>query len=83
MVNTTRSEPVKRLSDHFRLEASQNELDFVDIPLDTDIPLFVDPYALGLETDAWFRECSELVMGFFQHLIDACQRRCNNPQIAG
>ncbi|MDO8585460.1 MAG: sulfatase-like hydrolase/transferase [Armatimonadota bacterium] len=59
-----------RFSDQFELGKGQSELDFVDIPLDTDIPLFVDPYALSVETDPWFVECSNLVVDFFQTVID-------------
>jgi hypothetical protein len=57
-----------RFSDHFNLRKSQAELDFVDIPLDTDIELFLDPYALSLENSPWFAECNNLVVDFF-HLV--------------
>jgi len=58
-----------RFSEHYGLRKCQAELDFVDIPLDTDIRLFVDPYALTVETDPWFIECSNLVIGFFERVI--------------
>ena len=60
-----------RFSDYFNLGKSQAELDFVDIPLNTDIPLFVDPYALSVEDDPWFIECNNLVVGYFQLVIDS------------
>jgi hypothetical protein len=59
-----------RFSDHFRLGKSQSELDFVDIPLDADLQLFVDPYALSIMHDQWFSECSGLVVDCFQRVID-------------
>jgi hypothetical protein len=34
-------------AEHFRLNKSQAELDFVDVPIDGDIPLFVDPFAIS------------------------------------
>lgn len=61
----------KRFSDHFGLNKSQAELDFVDIPLNTDLPLFVDPYAVSVEEDPWFRECNDLIVGYFQLVVDS------------
>ena len=40
-----------RFSEHFQLGMTQYELDFVDIPLETDIPLFIDPYAISIRND--------------------------------
>lgn len=58
-----------RFSDHFWIGKSQAELDFVDVPLTTDLPLFVDPYALSVEEAPWFVECNDLVVGFFELLV--------------
>src|ERR1051325_1118001 len=66
-----RPKPNVRFSDYFKLGKTQAELDFVDVPLDTDIPLFVDPYALSLDDDPWFVECNDLVVDYFQFLIDS------------
>src|SRR5262245_19878630 len=60
-----------RFSDHFKLQKSQAELDFVDIPLNRDVPLFVDPYALSIEDDQWFAICNNLVVDFFQQVLNA------------
>jgi len=54
-----------RFSDYFGLGKSQAELDFVDIPVGNDLPLFVDPYAFAIEHDPWFIECNNLVVAFF------------------
>lgn len=41
-----------RFSEFFALNKAQPYLDFVDVPLDTDLAVFVDPQALrNLETD--------------------------------
>ena len=61
----------RRFSDYFNLGKSQAELDFVDVPLNTDLPLFLDPYALSIEEDPWFKECNNLVVGYFQLVIDS------------
>jgi len=58
-----------RFSDHFEIKTSQSQLDFVDIPLDTDIELYVDPYALHVSSVDWLRTCGDLVANYFQLLI--------------
>lgn len=58
-----------RFSDHFKLRKSQNQLDFVDIPLDTDISLYVDPYALSVSGNDWLRECGNIVVNFFGYFL--------------
>jgi hypothetical protein len=59
-----------RFSDHFRLGFPQSSLDFVDIPLNTDIPLFVDPYALHISSNDWLRECGNLIVDYFNLLVE-------------
>lgn len=60
-----------RFSNLFHLKKRQSELDFVDVLVDTDIPLFIDPFAFRIGTDDWSHECNDLVMDFFQELINA------------
>ena len=40
-----------RFSEAFHLQKKQAELDFVDVELASDIPLFVDPFALSIRKD--------------------------------
>ena len=63
-----------RFSTHFGLTKSQPELDFVDIPLETDIRLFVDPYALSVASDTWLLECSNIVVGYFERVIESIRK---------
>ncbi len=58
-----------RFSDHFGIKKAQSQLDFVDIPLDTDIELYVDPYALHVSPVDWLRTCGDLVANYFELLI--------------
>ena len=60
-----------RFSDHFKVRKPQSQLDFVDVPMDTDIRLFVDPYALHVSADDWLRTCGDLVANYFQLLIES------------
>jgi hypothetical protein len=60
-----------RFYDYFELGKTQAELDFVDIPLETDLALYVDPYALSLEHDPWFATCNDLVVGFFDLVVNS------------
>ena len=54
-----------RLSKHFKLGASQAELDFIDIDTSKDIPLFLDPYLLSIRQDPWSIEADNTIKSFF------------------
>jgi hypothetical protein len=58
------------LSEYFHLVKSQPELDFVDVPVDSDILLFIDPFAISLRTDPWSQNCHEDIVNYFQNLIE-------------
>lgn len=55
----------------FGLNKTQAELDFVDIPLDTDIPLFIDPCAFREESGDWFADCVQNLTTFFECIIES------------
>jgi len=58
-------------SEQFGVNKGQSELAFVDIPVDTDVPLYVDPYAFKIGDSQWCVDCHNLVIDFFQKLVDA------------
>jgi hypothetical protein len=60
-----------RFSEAFDLHKTQAQLDFVDVELDGDTPLFLDPFALSIRKDAWSYECTQHLLSFFQAAIDA------------
>lgn len=60
-----------RYSQYFNLGLTQPELDFVDINLDGDIRLFLDPYALRARADPLAVQCVADIRRFFQRLLDA------------
>ena len=44
---------VMKIANHFRLAKTQAELDFVNIDVRHDTPVFVDPYAIEIRNDEW------------------------------
>jgi len=54
----------------FGINKSQGELDFVDVPLHTDMWLFVDPFAIGQRVDPWSQQCHRTLVAFFQRVVD-------------
>lgn len=59
-----------KISEIFNLQKSQAELDFVDIDISKDTPLFLDPFFLGKRKDRWSIEATLTIRSFFQKLID-------------
>ena len=51
-------------------QESQAELDFVDVPLQTDIWLFIDPFAISQRIDPWSQRSHGTLVAFFQKVID-------------
>ncbi|WP_279490260.1 hypothetical protein [Aeromonas veronii] len=58
-----------RVSEFFNLNRTQPYLDFVDIPLNTDIPVFLDPNAIKSLESAWGNELSSLLQTFFEVVL--------------
>jgi hypothetical protein len=60
-----------KFSKFYGLNASQAQLDFVDIDTDLDTPVFVDPYAIEIRADSWSNDCAESVRNFFGSVLQA------------
>jgi hypothetical protein len=60
-----------RISDHYGLGVTQPSLDFVDVPIDGDVPLFVDPTALNLLDTDWGAHCRSLIKDYFSLVLEA------------
>lgn len=58
-----------RFSEYYRLGKSQPYLDFVDIALDTDIPVFIDPVGLKKLHTQFGAELSSLVQNYFSTVL--------------
>lgn len=55
-----------KISQIFRLNKSQAELDFVDIDISQDIPLFIDPFFISIRNDNWSIETRRTVKDSFK-----------------
>jgi hypothetical protein len=55
----------------FGIGKTQAELDFVDVDLESDAPLFVDPFAISQRLDALSQACHLTLTGFFQRIVDS------------
>lgn len=58
------------ISAAFGLDKTQAELDFVDVALQTDNPLFLDPFAISLQRDNWSQDAAATIRTFFQQIVD-------------
>lgn len=63
-----------RVSDYFSLNRTQPTLDFVDVDLERDLKVFVDPRALRLLKTDWGEDCVALVQDFFKAVMDAIRQ---------
>lgn len=68
-----------RVSEYFKLDKTQPYLDFVDIRLDTDIPVFLDPSAIKNLDSEWGNELSSYLQTFFESVLKKIQ---NNDHTA-
>jgi len=64
-----------RVSRAFRLGIKQPELDFIDVELNEDTPLFLDPLAISQRVDKWSRDAHGTLVTFFQAVIDHIRAR--------
>src|SRR5271154_412148 len=60
-----------RFTDAFSLGKSQSELDFVDVRLDTDTWLCIDPFAISQRLDPLSTSCHRTLLAYFQHVVDS------------
>lgn len=58
-----------RFSEFFGINRSQSELDFVDVPLDTDIEVFLDPAAIKSLNSSWGVELSSHLQIYFETVL--------------
>lgn len=67
-----------RVSEHYQLLQKQPSLDFVDVDISNDLPVFLDPRAIRLLQSEWGDECVFLIQDFFHCVLLAIQENRNN-----
>jgi hypothetical protein len=60
-----------RVSSLYKLHRDQSELDFVDVDVNQDTPLFVAPHAIRTLPSDWAHECVALLHDFFGTVLGA------------
>lgn len=58
-----------KFSEYFKLKRTQPYLDFVDISLDTDLPVFLEPSAIKALRSPWGTELSSMLQTFFDTVL--------------
>jgi hypothetical protein len=64
-----------KLSKAFGLAKTQSELDFVDVDVDRDTRLFIDPYAIEIRDDELSQLLGHHVISYFQEVLDALRAK--------
>ena len=80
--NTSNSTTEDRLwfSKYYGLDEPQFKLSFVDFNLNSDVPLYIDPYAITKDQTDLAERCHNSIISYFQTLLDAI-RSDNKNQI--
>lgn len=59
-----------KISDALGLEKNQFELDFVDVDIDGDLPLFIDPIYISKANTPMINKMYSTLNNFFEYLMD-------------
>lgn len=64
-----------KFSQHFSIDLTEHELDFVDISNEYDTRVYVDPYAIEIQQDIWCEKASNNIRSFFLEVLQALRAR--------
>lgn len=64
-------EGMTRVTEYFSLDMTQGSVDFVDVDVVEDVPVYIDPTALRNQPGEWARSCVESLQSFFEALLKA------------
>jgi hypothetical protein len=62
---------VSRVSEVFHISGTQGGLDFVDVDVSTDVPVYIDPGAIRAQQGFWVTACQQSLQSFFEELLKA------------
>ncbi len=77
-----RASQLTRVSQYSHLGRSQPQLDFVDVSMDTDTAVFVDPSALTLLKTDWGHACVAMIQHYFGCVLHAIGAGDNKRALA-
>src|SRR5947207_11857769 len=60
-----------RVSEYYHLRRTQPSLDFVDVDIENDTPVYIDPSTIKKLSDEWASQCLEMLGTFFDSVLDA------------
>ncbi|MFC4330350.1 hypothetical protein ACFPC0_21705 [Streptomyces andamanensis] len=60
-----------RVSEHYNIKRTQGTLDFVDVDIKDDVPVYIDPGMIRHLPDDWGKECLIMLTTFFDSVLDA------------
>ncbi|WP_405646594.1 hypothetical protein [Streptomyces sp. NBC_00019] len=60
-----------RVSEYYKLGRTQPTLDFVDVDVEKDTPVYIDPSTLKNLPDEWSSQCHTMLSTFFHSVVDA------------
>lgn len=69
-----------RVTDYYALGITQGGVDFVDVDVHTDVPVYIDPTAIRHQTGPWAEACVDALQAFFQALINAIKNADSSRQ---
>ena len=56
-------------NEYFNLKTNPEDLEFINIPVNTDIELYIDPYAISKTVGLWYVDANNLIIDFFDKLL--------------
>lgn len=62
-----------KVSEIFALNKDQYELDFINIDLSNELPLFLDAYIFSMRSDPWSEKCNSIINDFFRNIYEAVE----------
>lgn len=62
---------MRRVTEHFNLGATQSGVDFVDVDIDGDVPVYIDPASLRVQSGTWVNACVATIQSYFEELLTA------------